>query len=77
MKALILSFFAVILGYSLIFDEKKTTDQPVIKDSNSVYVDRPANMQMSDSVMIYRDQTASVLSVLVRALLFTGVVLLL
>ena len=33
MKALILSFFAVILGYSLIFDEKKTTDQPVIKDS--------------------------------------------
>lgn len=61
MKALILSFFAVILGYSLIFDEKKATDQPVIKDSNSVYVDRPANMQMSDSVMIYRDQTASVL----------------
>lgn len=56
MKALILSFFAVILGYSLIFDEKKTTDQPVIKDSNSVYV-----VQISDSVMIYRDQTASVL----------------
>ena len=43
MKALILSFFAVILGYSLIFDEKKTTDQPVIKDSNSVCMstDRP------------------------------------
>lgn len=77
MKALILSFFAVILGYSLIFDEKKTTDQPVIKDSNSVYVDRPANMQMSDSIMIYRDQTASVLQVLVRVLLFTCVVLLL
>ena len=77
MKALILSFFAVILGYSLIFDEKKTTDQPVIKDSNSVYVDRPANMQISDSVMIYRDQTASFLEVLVRVLLFTRVVLLL
>ena len=61
MKALILFVFAVIIGYSLIFDEKKTTDQPVIKDSNSVYVDRPANMQMSDSIMIYRDQTASVL----------------
>ena len=70
MKALILSFFAVILGYSLIFDEKKTTDiqvdkqlvfSQIIKDSNSVYVDRPANMQMSDSIMIYRDQTASVL----------------
>ena len=61
MKALILSFFAVILGYSLNFDEKKTNDQHVIKDINSVYVDRPANMQMSDSIMIYRDQTASVL----------------
>ena len=61
MKALILSFFAVILGYSHIFNEKKTTDRPVIKDSNSVYVDRPVNMQISDSVMIYRDQTASVL----------------
>ena len=54
-------FCVLTLGYSLIFDEKKTTDQPVIKDSNSVYVDRPANMQISDSVMIYRDQTASVL----------------
>ena len=57
MKALILSFFAVILGYSLIFDEKKTTDQPVIKDSKSVNVDRPASMQISDSVMLYSDQS--------------------
>lgn len=61
MKALILSFFAVILGYSLIFDEKGTTEQPVIKDSNSVYVDRPANMQITDSIVIYKDQTAFVL----------------
>ena len=61
MKALILSFFAVILGYSLIFNEKKTTDRLVIKDSNSVYVDRPQNMQITDSIMVYRDQIASVL----------------
>lgn len=60
MKALILSFFAVILGYSLIFNEKETTDQPVIKDSNSVYVNRPANMQISDSLVIYEDKTALV-----------------
>lgn len=60
MKALILSFFAVILGYSLIFNEKETTDQPVIKDSNSVYVNRPANMQVSDSLVIYEDKTALV-----------------
>lgn len=61
MKALILSFFAVILGYSLIFNEKEETEQPVLKDSNSVYVDRPANTHFSDSIIIYRDQTASVL----------------
>lgn len=60
MKALILSFFAVILGYSLIFNEKKTAAQPVIKDSNSVYVNGVENMQISDSIMIYRDQTAFV-----------------
>ena len=61
MKALILSFFAVILGYSLIFNEKKTTDQLVIKDSNSVYVDRPVDQQISDSIVIYKDRTAAVL----------------
>ena len=61
MKALILSFFAVILGYSLIFNEKKTTDRPVIKDSKFWEVDIPVKRQISDSVMIYRDQTASVL----------------
>ena len=61
MKALILSFFAVILGYSLIFDEKKTTDQPVIKDSiiPCMSTDRP--ICRCPSIMIYRDQTASVL----------------
>lgn len=51
--------FAVILGYSLIFNEKRTTERPVIKDSNSVYVDRPANMQITDSIVVYKDQTAS------------------
>ena len=48
MKALILSFFAVILGYSLIFDEGKTVDQPVIKDSNSVRFHR--DIQGSDCI---------------------------
>lgn len=61
MKALILSFFAVILGYSLLFNEKKTAEQPVLKDSNSVYVNRPVETHISDSVIIYRDQRASVL----------------
>lgn len=62
MKALILSFFAVILGYSLIFNEKKTDDQqPVLKDSNSVYMNKPVNTQTPDSVVIYRDKAISVL----------------
>ena len=61
MKALLLSFFAVILGYSLLFNEKKTSGRPVIKDSNSVYVDRPVDQQISDSIVIYKDRTAAVL----------------
>ncbi|MBP3519255.1 MAG: hypothetical protein J6K31_12855 [Parabacteroides sp.] len=62
MKALILSFFAVILGYSLIFNEKGTDDrQPVLKDSNSVYVNKPVDTQIPDSVVIYRDKAISVL----------------
>ncbi|RHJ87727.1 hypothetical protein DW103_00715 [Parabacteroides sp. AM08-6] len=60
MKALILSFFAVILTYSLFFDEKKETEQPVIKDSNSVYVNKPVNMQVVDSVFVYKNNTAFV-----------------
>lgn len=59
MKALILSFFAVILGYSLIFNEKEEVEQPVIKDSNSVYVNKPINMQIADTIEIYKNQTAS------------------
>lgn len=59
MKALILSFFAVILGYSLLFDEKETTGRPVVEEGNSVYVDRPLNRQRPDSITIYRDRTAS------------------
>lgn len=60
MKALILSFFAVILGYSLIFDEKEEDKQPVIKDSNSVYVNKPVNMQSIDTIVIYENKTASI-----------------
>ena len=52
MKGLILSFFAIILGYSLIFDEKETVEQPVIKDSNSVYVTRPDTKSQADSLRL-------------------------
>lgn len=50
MKALILSFFVVILGYSLIFDEEPKADQPVLKDSNSVYFDKSHCMPEADSL---------------------------
>lgn len=52
MKALILSFFAVILGYSLLFNEKEASESttPVVVDNNS-YVDEPVRMFVPDSVM--------------------------
>lgn len=62
MKALILSFFAVILGYSLIFDEKGAADrQPAVKDSSSVYVNKPVDTQIPDSTGIYRDKIVCIL----------------
>ncbi len=56
MKGLILSFFAIILGYSLIFNEKKTIDLPVIKDSNSVYVTSQDTLSQSDLLLFYGEQ---------------------
>ena len=38
MKLLILSFFAVILGYSLLFNEKEEISQPIHGIDNSVYI---------------------------------------
>lgn len=61
MKALIISFFIILLGYSLIFNEKEESEQPVLKDSNSVYVDRPSNIQYTDSILIIKDQTAFII----------------
>lgn len=59
MKPLILSFFAVILGYSLIFNEKKEEkNESVQKNDNAVYVDKPSHIQQSDSILIYKDRTA-------------------
>lgn len=40
MKSLILSFFAVILGYSLLFNEKEEIQQPIHGVDNSVYIQK-------------------------------------
>lgn len=57
MKPLILSFFAVLLGYSLIFDKKEDIKQPIHGVDNSVYIQK-TDTQKIDSIEIYRDETA-------------------
>ena len=57
MKSLILSFFAVILGYSLLFNEKEEIQQPTHGVDNSVYIQK-TDTQRIDSIEIYRDRTA-------------------
>lgn len=57
MKSLILSFFAVILGYSLLFNEKEEILQPIHGVDNSVYIQK-TDTQRIDSIEIYRDRTA-------------------
>lgn len=60
MKPLILSFFAVILGYSLLFNEKEEVREPINDIDNSVYI-QESDTQRIDSVTIYQDKTALVL----------------
>lgn len=60
MKPLILSFFAVILGYSLLFNEKDEISEPIHDIDNSVYI-QESDTQRIDSVTIYQDKTAFVL----------------
>lgn len=58
MKPLILSFFVVILGYSLFFDDEKKTLQPIQTHEKSVYIDMPSDTQKVDSIVIYEDEFA-------------------
>ena len=60
MKPLMLSFFAVILGYSLLFNEKEEISQPIHGIDNSVYIHK-ADTPRIDSIAIYHNRTASVL----------------
>ncbi len=60
MKALILSFFAIILGYSLFFNEKKEAQPTLSEKSNDVAV-KPVNPQASDTLVIYEDYRAFIM----------------
>jgi hypothetical protein len=59
MKPLILSFFLVILGYSLFFDKKEETKQVITPmQKNSVYYDVHPVLEQMDSVLILKDKIA-------------------
>jgi len=60
MKALILSFFIVILGYSFFFNKKEETKQPVTPtmQKNSVYYDVHPILEQTDSMLIIEEKTA-------------------
>lgn len=62
MKPLILSFFAIILCYSLLTYEKeevKTEPVPVMNE-NSVFFEVQPNLQPVDSAVIFRNEIAVV-----------------
>jgi tetrahydromethanopterin S-methyltransferase subunit B len=59
MKPLIVSFFLVILGYSLFFDKKEKAKQVITPmQKNSVYYDVHPVLERMDSVHILKDKTA-------------------
>lgn len=57
MKPLILSFFVIILGYSLFFDKKEEIRQPIHGIDNSVYIHKSDTPRI-DSMVIYQNKTA-------------------
>ncbi len=63
MKPLIFSFFAVILGYSLLFDKEEVTNEsmPIQAVENTVFMDEVDTTIVftADSTNIYQNITAS------------------
>ena len=58
MKGLILSFFAVLLAYSLFFDDNEgQTAQPVLNGTNSVYTIQPTSIWVGDTLQNYKKYT--------------------
>ncbi len=58
MKLLILSFFAVILGYSLFFDEKEDVKGSIQGIDSSVYIQKPDTLQ-ADFLYFYYNTPGS------------------
>lgn len=59
MKALILSFFAVILGYSFFFNEKNASEQSLTKETNSMYVKPSVEAMPSDTLLVSNQEYKS------------------
>lgn len=61
MKALILSFFCVILGYSFFFDKEDTKEVPVINQSdktNKDMRDAARTISQSDTIDYFASQNS-------------------
>lgn len=56
MKPLILSFFAVILGYSLFFDKDEDAKLYVPESVSSAQTKRPSTLQTADSIALFANE---------------------
>lgn len=60
MKPLILSFFAVILGYSLFVDKDEESKQPVRAYSDTNRQATPQPIQKADSIDFFAKKTVKI-----------------
>lgn len=60
MKPLILSFFAVILGYSLFVDKDEESKLPVRASSDTSRPATPGSIQKADSIEFFANKTVKV-----------------
>lgn len=58
MKPLILSFFAVLLGYSLFIDKSENTKQNVQESIRSAQTKQQSALQTTDSIALYANEKA-------------------
>lgn len=60
MKPLILSFFAVILGYSLFVDKEKESKLPARPYSDTSCPEIAGTVQKADSIEFYANKTVKI-----------------
>jgi hypothetical protein len=60
MKPLILTFFVVILVYSLFFQDKESQLTPEFKEQTAPFYDEAQKLQYTDSILFIRYPTTSI-----------------